>query len=439
MNGALSISRFVLLCSFGQYVLTPSTMSDRQLRSDTRKDYKKMAGDNESTSGDEDLGKENEVFNIADVSMPVVESDSDSVDEGTLQAVEEEVKSLKLQEEKQRRKSVHKELLKEAEIMRRNIEQMKKTSKGGGKHRRQNVTTASLRNSDDITREVDRLMDKNLKVGQKSSVLHRKKKRSGEPSNSSISEPDTSSSSSTSSSESEEESSDSSLDKKKDRKQRKKSRKSHKKRKSGKSKHVTSCVKYTEKWPQAYLGSHLASKKKRYEDLSLAEFVAGYSAILEESSTKKKEFRISHLKELMYLATKFHWRVVLQFHAACLLEIERGNLCWGDSFQNLQYATLAGGSLSSSTRNNTQVNSSHGNQQAQPKQQAGEEKGGRILFCKPFQYGFCSHSQDHQGLFRGETCTLKHICANCWLHSKKISPHPESSESCPLKNSGLQS
>ena len=312
------------------------------------------AGNNESTSSDDDVRGDNELFNIADVSMPIIESESDSVDEGTLQAVEEEIKSLKLQEEKQRRKSVHKELQKEAEIMRRNIEEMKKKGKEEGKHRRKKITTATLRNSDDIIREVDRLMDKNLKVGQKSSVLHRKKNRSGELSNSSKSELDTSSSSSTSSSESEE-SSDSSVDKKKNRKQRKKSRKSHKKR-SGKSKHVTSSVKYTEKWPQAYLGSHLASKKKRYEDLSLAEFVAGYSAILEESSTKKKEFRIIHLKELMYLATKFHWRVVLQFHAACLLEIERGNLRWGDSFQNLQYATLAGGSLSSSVRSNTQTN-----------------------------------------------------------------------------------
>ena len=393
--------------------------SVRQLRSNTRKDYNKMAGNEDDGSASDGGGSVEEEVLCA--------SESESVDEGELQAMEEEIKSLKLHEEKQRRKSLHKELKKEAELVRKNVEEMKRSRRSDDY-----ITMASLRGSDDITRKVDRLMDKKLKVGKKASVLHRKK--SGERSLSSSSGQSSSSQSRSSSAES---SDDCSADRRKQRKMKKrKHRKSSKK--SGKSKHVTSSVKFTEKWPQAFLGSHLASKKKEYEDLSLAEFVAGYSAILEECSPKKKDHRIKHLKDLMYLATKFHWRVVLQFHAACLLEIERGNLRWGDSFQDLQYATLAGGSFTS--RNVSLPHPSGvGSQNIQQQKQTVDERGGRILFCKAFQYGFCSHSTDHQGLYKGENCLLKHICANCWLNSKKINVHPENSESCPLKNSGKQS
>ena len=160
---------------------------------------------------------------------------------------------------------------------------------------------------------------------------------------------------------------------------------------------------------------------------------AGYSAIMEECSSRKKDLRLKHLKDLMYLATKFQWKFVLQFHAACLLEIERGNLRWGDSFQELQYATLAGGMLSS--RNNSQVSFTG----ASGGKQTNNGDKGKIFFCKGYQHGFCSQTSDHQGEYKGETCTLRHICGNCWLHSKKVNAHPESSNSCPLKNSGLQS
>ena len=35
----------------------------------------------------------------------------------------------------------------------------------------------------------------------------------------------------------------------------------------------------------------------------------------------------------MYLATTKPWRSVLNYHGACHLEIERGDLNWGDNFQ----------------------------------------------------------------------------------------------------------
>ena len=74
-----------------------------------------------------------------------------------------------------------------------------------------------------------------------------------------------------------------------------------------------------------------------YEDLSMADFVAGYVQILQckELSPTELSERHKHLVSLMYLALQFEWTAVLSFHGGVLLEIERGLLQWGDSFLHL--------------------------------------------------------------------------------------------------------
>ena len=52
--------------------------------------------------------------------------------------------------------------------------------------------------------------------------------------------------------------------------------------KSGKLVHITSRVVQAEKWPHSYLGRQYVGANKQFEDLSLAEFCAGYAAILLE-------------------------------------------------------------------------------------------------------------------------------------------------------------
>ena len=196
-------------------------------------------------------------------------------------------------------------------------------------------------------------------------------------------------------------------------------------RKSGKSKNsLTSDYKFPQKWPHSFLNPHFVhSKEKNYEDLSISEFCAGYLTIIENENEEKREHRIAHLKELMYLSTRFTWRCVLDYHGACLLEIERGHLKWGDSFQLLQSTTLAGGVLNSSTRRGG--NQTGGNN-------VGRYEG--VVFCKGYQRGTCQQAKDHNGQFNGETRLLKHICAKCWLKMKTQVAHPENSADCPLKD-----
>ena len=53
--------------------------------------------------------------------------------------------------------------------------------------------------------------------------------------------------------------------------------------------------------------------------------------------------------------------------------------------------------------------------------------------CRNFQRGLCQEAHDHWGEFYGEQRYLRHICAKCWLQTRKKSPHSEDSDTCPLK------
>ena len=187
-----------------------------------------------------------------------------------------------------------------------------------------------------------------------------------------------------------------------------------------------------QKWPHSHLKLHFVAKERKYDELSLAEFCAGYMSILKICKTSHREARIAHLEELMYHATTKPWKCILNYHAACLLEIERGNLKWGDNFQlhGLQSTTLNNPNTNVRTQGGFSSKSSGSG--ANNSQNSGSED--RVWFCKNFQRGNCTFSRDHYGQLNGENQLLKHICAKCWLTIKKQSPHSEQSNTCPLFN-----
>ena len=72
------------------------------------------------------------------------------------------------------------------------------------------------------------------------------------------------------------------------------------KHRSGKTKKVTSYVEYPQEWPHAHLSLHFVNKKKTYEQLSVEEFCAGYTSILENVKSRKLlSHQLSHLKDIM--------------------------------------------------------------------------------------------------------------------------------------------
>ena len=191
--------------------------------------------------------------------------------------------------------------------------------------------------------------------------------------------------------------------------------------KSGKLATITSRVVVAEKWPHSFLGRQFVGANKQYEDLTIAEFCAGFTGILkEESSASVLAFRLSHLEHLMYFATIYTWSSVLKLHAAVLVEIEKGIRKWGDDTRHLEATTLVP-ARQDSRHNSKGKGSNRGTQ--------------RILFCAAFQNGSCQHSQDHEGMLGGRQAFLRHVCAKCLQSYGTAQPHGDKSSACPLNNS----
>ena len=188
--------------------------------------------------------------------------------------------------------------------------------------------------------------------------------------------------------------------------------------KSGKTAKIATRVVRRQLWPHSELSMGYVSKNVSYDELTLEEFVAGYSAILllPQVSSHERKHRTEHLGALMYLASIYEWPAVRSFHAAVLSEIERGRLNWEDSFLHLENRTLAG--LHKKTKD-----------QKRP----APLSSNAVLFCRDYQKGSCSHSKDHYAMLKGEKKWLCHICAACWVKDKAKRMHSEYADDCPNK------
>ena len=165
--------------------------------------------------------------------------------------------------------------------------------------------------------------------------------------------------------------------------------------KSGREAKATSEVLYPQRWPHSFLYLTRAQRKVKYEELTLAEFVAGYAQILlcKDISPLERTEHKKHLVSLMYFAQQYEWSAILNFHGFILLEIERGLVHWGDSHLHLESKTLYG----------------HPLQEKSPT----SSSSAPVLFCHDYQQEQCISVKDHFGFIRTGRKWLKHICAAC--------------------------
>jgi len=170
---------------------------------------------------------------------------------------------------------------------------------------------------------------------------------------------------------------------------------------------VTNRVVYPQLWPHSELSLSYVSANTQYDDLTMAEFVAGYTAILAlpSGSQREKDARLEHLNALMYLATQFTWPIVRNFHAAVLFEIERGRAKWGDSFTHLEHRML---------HKSTDAGRSGSASNASPR---------GTFFLQRIPRGSSQNSGDHYGLIRNERKWLQHICGTCWSKDRNMAKH----------------
>ena len=399
-------------------------------RRSKRKDYKKINSPTKSREECDMMEDELFVQQQSDVSGCCSKKvDEESPGEEELLSLSEE---LRVAEERLKKKEEFTQLQKRKEdvnLALKNLERRKKNK----------VTATSLREMDSVMHKVDKMMDEKLKFGKKGFSSSSTESDRSDDSGSST---DDSSSDAVDSDDSEEDTEDSSSgdERKRNKKKSSKKKKSEKKKKktssrnkkSGKTKKLTSQVKYPQDWPHSFLRLHFVDKNKKYDQLSMSEFCAGYCTIMEGMKGKKLSHRLTHLKDLMYLATRYQWKEVLNFHASCLLEVERGQLKWGETtkFQLLQSTTLAGG-----ISNPNGAHSASSTWLASQSSSVGGFIEGPVLFCKEYQRGICTKTTDHDALDRfGQMRCFRHICAKCWLSARNKLPHPETDESCPSRN-----
>ena len=196
--------------------------------------------------------------------------------------------------------------------------------------------------------------------------------------------------------------------------------------KSGKNLKISSNVVQVEKWPHVYLSvAQYAKKDRKYEDLTIEEFVAGYAAILAQPDLLSDEVaaRVNHLQRLMYLAMRNTWKSVLFFHSVCLLQIERRLLKWGDNFSELESISLeCRQKLSKFTR------------QTSSDRPSDHQMSPAVVYCMDYQKGTCNQSESHYGLLFNRKRYLQHVCSTCLKATGKSETHNAGSENCPLKS-----
>ena len=114
--------------------------------------------------------------------------------------------------------------------------------------------------------------------------------------------------------------------------------------KSGQEAKASSAVLYPQRWPHSFLCLTRVQRKVKYEELTLAEFVVGYTQILfcKDISPSECTAHEEHLVSLMYFTQQYEWSTVLNCHGSVFLEIERGLVQWGDSYVHLESRTLYG-------------------------------------------------------------------------------------------------
>ena len=145
--------------------------------------------------------------------------------------------------------------------------------------------------------------------------------------------------------------------------------------------------------------------RKKFKDLSKAEFVYGYLDILTAQTSPHQSLMISHLMTLMRLASKYDWEAVLSFHTAVLDRIESGLANWGDDFSEIERFNI------------TESNCLQAKPASVPTMNKAGGGNNNVTrsrnYCREWnRTGTCNNTSHQQG--------VEHICAYCKLPDHTI-------------------
>ena len=188
------------------------------------------------------------------------------------------------------------------------------------------------------------------------------------------------------------------------------------------------------RWPQEML-ERPRGLEVGYNDLSVAEFLSGNLAIVENGLPDSKYYatirsQLGYFRTLCEDISDYNWPLVREAHKAVLLSIEKGALDPNDlqtmeikRKSALERAYRHQGPIPVSNSDFMAASTSKANFNNKPSNQSASSSAPGLLLriCKHFNEGKCSFDKEHQkGAY-----LWTHICGFCWHRLKQKRNHQE--------------
>ena len=122
------------------------------------------------------------------------------------------------------------------------------------------------------------------------------------------------------------------------------------------------------------------------------------------------------LKKLVYFASLYDWKSLLQYYAAWLRRIEMGMNSWHDEPSVIESAMLLNKPYSRKSGTDS------------------ISKSDQVWWCADYNNNKCTMQAAHNKNLSGRTRFVQRICSASWKSDKKPLQHPENSAACPHKH-----
>ena len=164
-------------------------------------------------------------------------------------------------------------------------------------------------------------------------------------------------------------------------------------------------------WPQNHILSGTSKSRVSYDNLSMAQWIAGFCTIIkEESNVQTKNNMLSYVTDLMEDCHDFGWQSAKGAHAVVLCHMEENKVNWEE------------------TNKRDRLRWVHAQRSQNPSLSVGKkfkskDKG---VPCRFYQKGTCGQKTEHEN---GGQLYL-HVCEHCFVKGKS---HPHSGKDCRQK------
>lgn len=190
-------------------------------------------------------------------------------------------------------------------------------------------------------------------------------------------------------------------------------------------------VKIKMNWPQSELKYEFTNKRAvEFKNLTMSQFCAGELEIIRNCKISKaeREGRLALLNKICYYASEFDWQVLLNFYAAWVKLIEKGENKWGDDTCLLEVRMLIG------KKTTNRFSKFAGNKFSSTDKflSSGSNLDKKTWYCPLYQRNKCNvRKESHKFDIGGTERTVFHICATCLRKDGTKLSHPECSSACP--------